>query len=124
MMFVRGAALVVALLVVGAGAAAAQVVPPGSELIWDQPNAATAAIAQAYTFRYYPDAAVVGITLTGVTCAGTAPIICRAPFPAFTPGPHTITLSAANAAGEGPKSAVFMFTFVVVPSAPTNLRSN
>jgi len=116
-------------------------VTPGTPLLWDQPNAATAAIAQAYTFRVYADAATVGTVLSGVTCgtpysvlrriwdrlmrerAGTAPIVCQAPFPAFTLGPHTLTLSAANAAGEGPKSAAFAFTFVVVPSAPANLRS-
>lgn len=93
----------------------------GDRLAWDQPNA-TAAIAQTLTYRYYPDGATTGIVLTGVTCSGTAPVTCSAPFPAFTPGNHSLTATAANAAGESLRSTPFAFVFVVVPSAPVNLR--
>lgn len=92
------------------------------QLEWDQPNA-TVAEASAYTFKYYPDAATTGTTLTGVTCFlnGTT-TVCRVSFPAFTPGSHTLQLTASNAAGESAKSLVFTFTFVVVPSAPSSIR--
>lgn len=95
---------------------------PNSRIAWDQPNVASAAVAQSYTYKYYPDGATAGIALTGVTCTGTAPVQCSAGFPAFTPGSHTLTLSATNAAGESPKSATLSFVFVVVPSAPSNLQ--
>lgn len=92
------------------------------QLEWDQPNA-TVAEASAYTFKYYPDAAAAGTTLSGVTCfqSGTT-TVCRVSFPAFAPGGHTLQLTATNAAGESAKSAVFSFTFVVVPSAPSGVR--
>ena len=94
------------------------------KLAWDQP-APDLATAQAYTYKYYPDNAATGVTLTGVTCtsSGTPAIIsCRTTFPAFTPGSHTLTITAANVAGESAKSAVFTFTFVVVPGVPNTIR--
>jgi hypothetical protein len=100
--------------------ASAQVVS-SSRLGWDQPNA-TAAEASSYTYKYYPDGATTGTVLTGITCSGTTTVACSAVFPAFTPGAHTLTISATNSAGEGPKSAAFNFTFVVLPSAPVSLR--
>jgi hypothetical protein len=94
----------------------------GKQLVWDQGNA-TAAEAQVFTYRMYADGAVTGTVLSGVTCAVVATVVtCQVPFPAFTPGAHTLQLSAENAAGEGPKSAAFSFTFVIVPSAPAALR--
>jgi len=78
---------------------------------------------QAYTWKYYADSATTGIVLANVTCAGTAsPYQCEAPFPAFTPGRHTLTLTTSNLAGESVKSAPLDFAFVVTPGAPTNLR--
>ena|SRR5688572_9441272 len=100
----------------------AQSAVPGSVLVFDQPNASPAT-AQSYVYRYFPDGNPVGTVLTGVTCAdvgGTT--TCQVPFPAFTPGQHTIEISAENAAGESNNSAPLTFTFVVVPSPPTNLR--
>jgi hypothetical protein len=93
-----------------------------SKLAWDQTGVASAVDAQALTYRYYADGSATGIVLTGVTCAGTTTVTCSAPFPAFTPGNHAITLTAANVAGESIKSSSFAFVFVVVPSAPGNLR--
>lgn len=93
-----------------------------SRLAWDQ-AAPDLASAQGYTYRYYPDGAANGTVLGGVTCTGTiAPFICVAPFPAFTPGPHSLTLTAANLAGESVPSAPLSFVFVVTPAAPTNVR--
>ena len=89
---------------------------------WDQaaPDLAT---AKSYVYRAYPDAATVGMILGNVTCSGVAsPFSCRADFPAFTPGSHTVTITAANVAGESAKSVPFSFTFIVQPSVPTNLR--
>lgn len=95
---------------------------PSSRLGWDQP-ATTLAEASGYTYKYYANTATTGINFTGVTCVGTtAPFNCSAPFPAFTPGSHTIQITASNVAGESAKSAVFSFTFVVVPGIPVNIR--
>lgn len=92
-----------------------------STLAWDQPNT-TATEANTYTFRMYPDGSATGTVLAGVTCSGAAPVVCLVPFPAFTPGSHTLQLTAGNVAGESAKSAAFAFTFVVVPSIPTAIR--
>jgi len=98
---------------------------PGSSaqrFAWDE-AAPTLADAQALTYRYYPDGAAAGVTFPAVTCTGAvSPFTCSAPIPAFTPGNHTITLTAANVAGESPKSGPFVFVFVVIPGTPTNVR--
>lgn len=105
-----------------AGFAFAQTGTSASTLAWDQ-AAANLAEAQAYSFKYYPAGAATGIALSGVTCSGAAaPFTCSVSYPAFTPGAHTLQLTAGNAAGESPKSAAFSFTFVVIPSAPANIR--
>jgi|SRR3990172_772177 len=93
-----------------------------SRLVLDQAGPSLVDV-NAYIYKYYPDSATVGITLTGVVCSGSSsPFVCVVNFPAFTPGSHTLTLSASNVAGEGPKSSSISFTFVVLPSAPINLR--
>ena len=89
---------------------------------WDQP-APQLTDAQGYTYKYYPDGSGTAQTFTGVTCTGAAsPFQCVVQIPAFTPGNHTIQLSATNIAGESPKSSPFAFVFVVTPGAPTNIR--
>jgi len=109
-----------ALILVTATAVLAQAIPT-SKLGWDQ-GAPTLAEAQGYTYLVYADGATTPLTLTA-TCVGTAtPFQCEAPFPAFTPGNHTLTMSAKNAAGESAKTAPFPFTFVVIPATPTGLR--
>lgn len=91
-----------------------------SKFIWTQPNE-TASSANQLTYKYYPDSGSVGTVLTSVTCTGTTTITCTVNFPAFTPGQHSIQVSASNAAGESPKSDPFNFTFVIVPAKPINL---
>ena len=113
---------VFAAAVLWAAAVSAQPATGTSQLAWDQANA-TPTEAQAFTFRTYSDGAATGVVLTGVTCAAVGGVtVCQVAFPAFTPGPHTLQLTAANAAGESAKSVVLSFTFVVVPSAPGNPR--
>ncbi len=84
------------------------------------PDAVT---ATAYVWRAYMDGSATSTVLTGTTCTGTAPIACQFPIPAtFPAGSHTYTFSAANAAGEGPKSAVFTFVLTKLPPQPVNVR--
>lgn len=45
----------------------------------------------------------------------------RIPFPALTPGDHTLQIVAYNIAGDA-TSATLSVRLVVIPSAPTNLR--
>lgn len=95
---------------------------PASKLVWDQ-SAPTLVDANSYTYKYYPDGATTGITLTGVTCTGTAsPFVCQVSWPAFTPSNHTLQLTATNIAGESIKSDPFAFVFVVTPAKPVNIR--
>ena len=99
--------------------------PPATganKLGWDQ-AASSLAEAQAYTYKYYPDAATTGTTLVSVTCVGTiSPYQCDVAFPAFTPGSHTLTLTTGNIAGESVKSLPLNFAFVVTPGSPTGLK--
>jgi len=95
---------------------------PTSKLAWDQ-AAPTLTDANGYTYKYYPDGAATGVTLASVTCTGSSsPYACQVNYPAFTPGNHTLQLTATNAAGESVKSSPFAFAFVVIPAAPANIR--
>lgn len=102
-------------------------VTTANKIGWDQ-QAPSLAEAQAYTYKYYPDGVTIGIVLTGVTCTavnaptGTVVPQCEVAFPAFTPGSHTLTLTASNSAGESVKSPTLSFAFVIIPTAPSNLR--
>jgi hypothetical protein len=106
-------------------ASVASAQPPAtgtSKIGWDQ-AAPSLAEAQGYIYKYYPDSATVGTTLNLVTCIGTiSPYQCEVAFPAFTPGAHTLTITAGNIAGESAKSSPLNFAFVVTPSIPTNLK--
>lgn len=111
------------LVIIGGGArlSAQSVGTPASKIVVDQ-GAPDLATANGYVYRYYADGATTG-TVIAMTCAGSAsPFQCEGSIPAFTPGPHTVTLTASNVAGESPKSAPLAFTFVVVPGAPQNPR--
>ena len=116
--------LTIALLsiTVVAGVAQPTQVAGGQRIAWDQ-DAPTLADAQGATFKYYPDGSATGVALTSVTCTGTAsPFVCSALFPPFTPGNHSITITATNIAGESSKSSPFAFNFVVTLGAPRNVR--
>lgn len=116
--------LCLVILVLVAAPVAAQTAVATNKLAWDQ-SAPTLADAQTYTYRLYADGATTAQTVASVTCAASATagvFACEAPFPAFTPGNHTVALSAVNLAGESPKSATMAFTFIVTPAVPTGLR--
>ena len=99
----------------------AQTATPSSKLLVDQ-AAPDLASANGYTYRYYPDGVATGVVISMV-CTGTvSPFVCSAAFPAFTPGSHSLTLTAANIAGESAKSTALTFQMVVTPSAPVNPR--
>jgi hypothetical protein len=92
----------------------------GLKLGWNQP-AASLAEATSFTYKYYPDNSLNGVTVTA-TCSGTAsPFLCIAGFPVFTPGQHTLTMTATSQEGlESPKSSPPLgFT---VPGTPVNPR--
>lgn len=121
-MKMRTLVMTLAAMALVASSAAAQTSTPSSKLVWDQPNA-DAATAAAYAYKVYPDGGANGVSLTGVTCSVVSGVtVCVVPFPAFTPGPHTLSIDATNVAGTSPRGPVLSFTFVVVPSAPVNMR--
>lgn len=110
-----------ALVLFAASTASAQAATDTSKYAWDQ-TAPNLAAAQAYVYKAYNDNAAAGVTFTSVTCTGTvSPFRCTTPITAFTPGAHTTTVTASNAAGESLKSNVLSFQFVVIPAAPANL---
>lgn len=106
---------------------AAQNATPTNKLGWNQQGAPDLPTAQAYTYKYYADAATTGVTLSAVTCTlpvapDTTGFSCTVAFPSFTPGSHALAVTASNAAGESAKSAALNFVMVLVPSAPATLR--
>lgn len=117
----RGLIVGVFLLGLATSATAQTTVTATSTLQWDQPNA-TVTQAQGLTYRLYVDGSATGLVLTSVTCSGTTTITCGGRFPSLTAGAHTGQLTAGNTAGESAKSTALSFTFVVLPSVPTNLR--
>lgn len=110
-----------------AGAAQAQTtVTPTNKLVWNEqgPDLPT---VQAYVFKVYADGAAAGTVAAAVVCGvrqlpDTTGFTCFLPFPAFTPGSHTLTLTASNAAGESAQSAALAFTMLVTPVVPGGLR--
>lgn len=115
--------LTLTFLLVGSNSLYAQATST-NKLVVDQP-APNLATAQGYTYKYQEG--VTSILLTGTNCTGTvSPFPCAFNFPAFTPGAHTITVTASDTSVtpnlESPKSAPLTFTFVVVPQTPLNPR--
>ncbi len=81
----------------------------------------TAAVAQAASYNMYVDGATTATALSGVVCvAAGSDASCSVPFPAFTPGNHSITLTQMISGVESGKSLPLAFTFVLVVT-PTNL---
>lgn len=91
-----------------------------------QPAAATEPIG-SFTWAIVIDGARQ--PLPGVTCQpASAPLTfdCAAPWPAMTPGLHTLELVAIRTEGtlvlESPKSPPFPVRFIVAPAAPQSIR--
>jgi hypothetical protein len=115
--------LLVLLLLISPIMIGAQNATSSNHFTWDQP-APDLATANSYTYKYYPDA-LAGVTFSGVVCSGAAtPFSCTVLIPAFTPGSHSIQLTASNLAGESAKSVSFPFIFIVSPGTPANIRIN
>lgn len=114
--------LVLIVFVVLTASALAQTAVPGQKFAWDQ-AAPDLASAQGYTYKHYDDGVAAAVVFTGVTCTGAAsPFACEVLIPAYTPGSHSLTVTASNIAGESVKSIPFAFAFVVTPGAPVNIH--
>ena len=121
--------IIVALLAVlfGGSADAQTNVTPGRTLAFDQP-AVSVDEANSFEYRAYFDGSASPVSLSPVVCSaavagspvGTFP--CEVPFPASTPGAHTMVATATNIGGESLPSTPFDFFFVVLPNPPRNLR--
>jgi hypothetical protein len=101
-------------------------VTSGQHFLWDEP-APDAATAAGYTYRYYTDNAATGTIFAGVTCVTSSTAgaqTCTVLIPAFTPGVHTVTLTAATSptGTESAKSSPITFTMIFVPAPPANFR--
>ena len=125
-----GSVLLVTICVL-AGAAGAQAQPAAiatDRVGFDQP--ATSAELALLTWRFVLDGAPAQ-PLAGVTCAPISGQVdrhaCSAPWPAMTPGQHTIAIIARRTEGtltlDSAPSAPFTFRFVVAPSTPENVRN-
>lgn len=122
----RIAILVFASLLLYTHAYAQTSVTSGQHFLWDEvaPDQVT---AQGYTYRYYTDNAATGSVFNGVTCVASTTAgswTCSVLIPAYTPGVHQVTLTAA-ATPTGPestKTSPISFTMVFVPAPPLNFR--
>lgn len=95
---------------------------PDDFIAWNQ-GAPSLNDANGYVYKYYLDGAVTGSVFLTVTCTGTiSPFDCKGKPPAFGPGSHTITLTAASASGESPQSPPFGFVYGNPPISPNNIR--
>lgn len=108
-----------------AAPAAAQVTT-ANKIVLDEP-APSLAVANGYQYKYYEGVAA-GVVLTGTSCTGvSSPFTCTFNFPAFTPGSHSITLTASDTtvtpALESAKSTQLTFVFVIAPAVPQNPRT-
>jgi len=119
------ATLVLSLLLFIAPAAFAQSnAAPTDKFAWNI-EAASLAVAQAYTYELELDGTVLATALV-TTCSGAAsPYDCNAPIPAVTPSTHTARVRAVDTSGTpltGPFSDLLTFTMRAVPSKPGNFR--
>jgi hypothetical protein len=95
---------------------------PTDFFAWNQ-AAPTLNDANSYVYKYYLDGAVTGSVFLTVTCTGTAaPFDCKGKPPAFAPGSHSLTITAANSSGESPQSTPFGFVYGNPPVSPNNIR--
>jgi len=116
-----GAAVV---LLVAAAYVAAQSIPnagPNDSFGWNQ-TAPALTDANAYVYKYYLDGATMGSVFSGVKCTGSAaPFACAVKIPTFSPGQHSLTITAANSTGESAQSVPFAFVYGNPPPSPNNI---
>lgn len=86
-------------------------IPPTTMLAWDHDGVSVDG------FALYVDGVRSDLALPPRQSDGSY----RAPFPALTPGTHTIEIAAYNLAGESTRASLSV-RVVVIPSAPSNLR--
>jgi hypothetical protein len=93
-----------------------------SKLMFDQDGPDLASV-NGFVYRFYPDGAAAGQVMSNVSCVvNTTYFTCTTQFPPFTPGAHTLQLTASDPSGTSPESTVLSFTFQVVPTTPRNPR--
>jgi hypothetical protein len=105
-------------VVVGVATASAQTpipspTPPTTKLGFDHDGLNT----DGYRLKVDDTVTLVTATCTGVNQART----CEIPFPALTPGAHTLWVIAFNTAGEA-SSDPFPVLVFVQPAKATNIR--
>lgn len=118
-----GHALILSLLLMFSAAATAGAqttpvpspTPPTTKLAFDHDG------INVDGYHLYTDAAAVGVVIQAVAIATPAPHF-ESPFPALTPGVHTLQVKAFNIAGESIGSNILSVRLVVIPNGPTNLR--
>lgn len=93
---------------------------------WDE-QAPDLNTANSYTYLYYIDGLPTGVVLTGAKCfASLVPdpltFNCTVNLPPFSPGSHTVQISATLSGVESAKSNAVSFTFAIVPGIPFNFR--
>lgn len=87
--------------------------PPATKLSWDHDGINT----DGYRLKIDDVTSVVVATCAVVNAVRT----CDTPFPALTPGTHTLWVIAFNAAGEA-SSDPFLVSVFVQPTKPTGIR--
>ncbi len=108
----------------------AQVPPPpfvGHTLVVDVPAPAPD-IAEAFVYTIYLDALSTGVTLTGVTCTPTVPLVpaptgnvfaCTGELPKLAPGSfHTVRYTVGTKTAPGPLSAPLGFVYQPASQMP------
>ena len=91
------------------------------QFAWEQ-EATSAEAATSFIYKYYLDGRVTGTAIVGTKCSGSAsPFTCVSSSPAFTPGTHSIVLTASTEGLESEKSIALTFT-VAIMSPPKNVR--
>lgn len=111
--------LVVGLSVIAAGAASAQTtvpspIPSSTRLVWDHDG------VNVSSWKLTIDGTDQVVTPSASPADGAQ--AWSIPFPALTPGAHTLIVCAVNVAGSGCSDPPFSVKVVVVPSKPTALR--
>lgn len=101
---------------------------PTDRLVWSQ-AAASLSEAQSYTYTLILDSVRQATPLGSVTCTGAAsPFTCEVPFPAMTPGQHSVQLVASLTVPSTPPvqldseaSVPFSVRLYVAPLSPAGL---